>query len=90
MENQETMVSLTSEKQMRERLSKILGAPNKKRGAYDYTDEQITWSWEEIFFAIGKLKERASERDKTPYIPFYPQENTTGDPINNPPYKITC
>jgi len=60
MGNTEPMVSATSEKQMRERLSKILGAPNKKKGAYDYTDEQITWSGEEIFFAIGKLKERAS------------------------------
>lgn len=41
--------------QRRKTLSEMLNAPFKKKGAYDYTEERVVYSWPEMHFALGKL-----------------------------------
>ncbi len=53
---------------LRNKFSKILKSPLKTRKVYDLTDERVTYSWEEIFYEIGKLQERADRPQKTEYI----------------------
>lgn len=45
-------------------LSKVLGAPLKKKDPYEYKSEQIVYSWGEIYYEIGRLAERASQNHK--------------------------
>lgn len=42
--------------QRRKNLSEMLNAPFKKKGMYDYETERLTYSWPEIYFALGKLQ----------------------------------
>jgi hypothetical protein len=62
---------MENDKELREKFSKILGAPNKKKGMYDYVDERVTYSWEEIFTEIGKLIERSEKPPVEKWIPRY-------------------
>lgn len=54
---------------LRNKFSKVLNSPIKKKGMYDFSDERVIYSWEEIFNEIGKLQEKA-ESKKTEYISY--------------------
>ena len=49
--------------QRRKTLSEMLDAPFKKKGMYDYETERVTYSWPEIYFALGKLKAKRDHAD---------------------------
>jgi hypothetical protein len=55
--------------ELREIFSKLLDAPGKKKTIYDHTDERITYSWEEIFCELGRLRERATKALEKSYTP---------------------
>jgi hypothetical protein len=64
----ETVYRDAQDVSLRSKFSKILKSPLKPRKLYDLTDERVTYSWEEIFYEIGKLQERADRPQKTEYI----------------------
>ena len=53
---------------LRNKFSKILKSPLKPRKLYDLTEERYIYSWEEIFYEIGKLQEKADRSQKIEYI----------------------
>jgi len=91
-----------NDKELREKFSKVLGAPYTTRSMYDSTSSRATYSWEEIFNEIGKLQERATfresdliRRETEPY-PYkdepsqkQPPHYHNGSPCYNNPC-ITC
>ncbi len=50
------------ELELRKTFSKLLNAPFAKRETYDYgNDKRIVYSWDEIFFELGRLTEKSNE-----------------------------
>ena len=66
----EQFVSQSTEVQLRERLSTVLGAPRKSTTYYTAPNGCVTYTWEEIFFHVGKLVARveALEQNSTQNI----------------------
>jgi hypothetical protein len=70
---------MDNDKELREKFSRVLGAPISQRGMYGVSDDkQSVYSWEEIFTEIGKLLQRAN----TPKIEYITREK---DPLYNYP-----
>ena len=53
---------MENDKELREKFSKVLGAPSAPTNAYSTKESYQTYSWEEIFCEIGRLKERAEQK----------------------------
>lgn len=47
------------EKQLREKFSVVLGSPCITSQYYDSTKKRVIYSWEQIFFELGKLTQKS-------------------------------
>lgn len=68
----------------------MLNAPLKPQKQYDYGDtERVVYSWDEIFFELGRLTEKAKEELYVNKEPFIYKTASDGD-MPKQPYITTC